>query len=328
MSKRSRTAFIATAVSLAALGGAAAVVLSWRGILPDPIAVHWGINGSANGFSSVGSFVAVILAVFGSTICLFALLSVAAGLPQSPSRIMTGAIIYMGFTGASIMLATTAIQRGASQSLGTFLPGWVLLGALALPLIPAIIAGFIVGTTPIADAAAPPPKDLPHAQLVSGKVQAWRGSTRARPVTFTSVEVLVLLSLIPIAFVTRQWSWVLLAFVLAAGLSLGLAYKIVADERGLIVSSWPGWPSKRIHARQIESADVTEVSPLGDFGGWGFRMGVDGTEGIVTRKGQGIRVSYGQGRALVVTVDKDALGAAATLNAAAQQAFEKFPPQK
>jgi hypothetical protein len=58
---------------------------------------------------------------------------------------------------------------------------------------------------------------------------------------------------------------------------------------------------------------------LREFGGWGYRVGTDGTVGIVVRTGEGLRIRRTGDRSLVVTVDDAATGAA-LLNTLADRA--------
>ena len=56
-----RTAGSVAAVSLAVLAAATAVALSWHDELPDPVASHWGVNGTADGFSSLNGTLTVMV---------------------------------------------------------------------------------------------------------------------------------------------------------------------------------------------------------------------------------------------------------------------------
>lgn len=85
---------------------------------------------------------------------------------------------------------------------------------------------------------------------------------------------------------------------------------LVVDRRGLMVRSVIGWPRMRIPLNEVVSAEVTMVSPMGDFGGWGYKVDLAGTVGIVVRAGEAIRVRRTGERAMVVTVDDAATGAA------------------
>jgi hypothetical protein len=66
-------------------------------------------------------------------------------------------------------------------------------------------------------------------------------------------------------------------------------------------------------------AETRQISPFGDFGGWGLRTALDGTVGVVVRGGSAIAVERTGGRRFVATVD-DASTGAALLNTYAERA--------
>ena len=49
---------------------------------------------------------------------------------------------------------------------------------------------------------------------------------------------------------------------------------------------------------------------MGEFGGWGLRLSVEGRFGVVLRQGEAIEVTRANGRRFLVTVDDAATGAA------------------
>jgi hypothetical protein len=79
------------------------------------------------------------------------------------------------------------------------------------------------------------------------------------------------------------------------------------------VRSSLGRPRIVVPLDEVVRAEVVEVSPVAEFGGWGYRVGRAGRVGIVLRSGQALQVERTGGRSLVVTVD-DADTAAALLN--------------
>ena len=76
-----------------------------------------------------------------------------------------------------------------------------------------------------------------------------------------------------------------------------------------------------VHPSASISPDA-RVDPAAEFGGWGFRLGLDGRFGIVLHAGEAIQVERRHGRPLVVTVDDAQTGAGllAALVARAQTA--------
>src|SRR5699024_5197036 len=88
--------------------------------------------------------------------------------------------------------------------------------------------------------------------------------------------------------------------------------------RGLTVTGDGGWPRQRIPANEVERADVVQVSPFQEFGGWGLRAAGDGRTGVVTRAGAALQVQRSGDRVFVLTID-GALEAAALLNTLAER---------
>lgn len=97
-----------------------------------------------------------------------------------------------------------------------------------------------------------------------------------------------------------------------------LRFDVRIDNRGVVARAPLGWPRVRVPLEKITSADVAaEVSPLADFGGWGWRT-VGAGDGIVLRTGEAIRIGRERRGDLTITVD-DAAGAVAVLNALRNQ---------
>lgn len=91
-------------------------------------------------------------------------------------------------------------------------------------------------------------------------------------------------------------------------------FVVTVDREGLTVRSVLRWPRYRVPLDEVVRADVTHVSPLRDFGGWGWRVGRDGRVGVVLRRGEALQVTRTARRSIVVTVD-GAATAAGVLNA-------------
>jgi hypothetical protein len=124
--------------------------------------------------------------------------------------------------------------------------------------------------------------------------------------------------LVAVAVATRTWAVLAVPAVILIMLVGLSAYAVRVDREGLTVRSVFGWPRYRVPLDEVVRADVTEVSPLREFGGWGWRVGRGGQVGVVLRKGQALAVTRTGGRCFVLTVD-DAATAAGVLNALADR---------
>jgi hypothetical protein len=94
---------------------------------------------------------------------------------------------------------------------------------------------------------------------------------------------------------------------------------IRVDGTGLTIRSAIGWPRIRVPLNEVLRADVTQVRPLRDYGGWGLRVGRGGRIGVVLRSGDALLVQRTGGRSIAVSLD-GAYTAAGLLNALADHA--------
>lgn len=327
MSRSVRFLLIATLVSLAALIASAVCVWSWRAELPDPVASHWSGSGAADGYSALGEFVLLLTGTMTVGVLLVFLLGLAVTRNGTGVRVTVGFILYLGILGAVLQVTTVAPQRGLPSAQGVELPGWFLAVTLLGPVLPAVVVALLVPRAEVPDAQGPPPTHAEYAPLEDGKVPSWQGSTSMGASVRWAILALVTGSGLCLAALMGAWTYLIEALTLGGlvlalgGLVLAMSrFTLTADASGMTVRSWLGWPRKEIGSSKISLAQAVQVQPLGDFGGWGWRFNLAGEQGIVLRTGPGVRISYGAGRVLVVTVDEDAQGLAATLNSAARRA--------
>jgi hypothetical protein len=125
------------------------------------------------------------------------------------------------------------------------------------------------------------------------------------------ISTLAIAPLVVLAFFGQPWLW-LIAVAILALLALTWSARVVVDADGLRVASL-GLTWSRVPVERVASAEAGAVSPLREFGGWGWRMGRDGRRGYVTRAGEALVVHRIGEPDVVVTVD-GAAGAAAALN--------------
>lgn len=100
-----------------------------------------------------------------------------------------------------------------------------------------------------------------------------------------------------------------LTLVLFAMMLATSAFHVRVDREGLTVVSLLGFPRFHVPLSDIRGVAVGEVSPMGEFGGYGIRSTV-GASGVVLRRGPAITITRTSGRRFVVTVDDAARGGA------------------
>lgn len=287
--------------------------------LPAEIATHWGTDGP-DGFSARESapwfvLIGLVMAWFVGGIAL-----ALGGKDGTHRRLAVGFAAGIATFITGVMVGSAWIQRGLTD--GRDAPGaeW--------PLVVSLLAALGVGTlaaltTPGSSvdrtrASGKVPVDAPRTPLADGGATTWRRI--AMPGRGYWIFVVVLSALmVGVAVLTRMWVFSLLLFVLLVGMLVLLAaFRITISAEGMVITSLAGFPAWRMRLDEVVQARVVQVSPFGEFGGWGYRLGVDGRTGFVVRQGEGIEVERGDGTSWVVTVD-DAAEGAALLNSLADR---------
>ncbi|GAB4077798.1 DUF1648 domain-containing protein [Nostocoides australiense] len=290
----------------------ALVLRSWRGQLPDPVATHWGSGSTPDGFTSLADL---------PWLGLLALIALPAGcLPLALGgrqgfnrRFAAGFAAGMAvFLGLVVLLSVNA-QRGLTDAASAAgdIDGSVALSVLAAVAAGALAAWLVPGST--ADAAAalePIPPDAPRVALAPGERAAWSKRTRSSRIAYALLGG-VLALFIAMAIVSGLWlTFAAMGILLAVALATTLVFRVSVGEDGLVVRGLFGVPRFQTPLSDVAVAQTVSVDPMGEFGGWGFRIGLDGRSGVVVRKGEAIEVTRGDGQRFVVTVDDAARGAA------------------
>lgn len=331
--RRARTAFwwVGVILPLALIALATIVVLAWLPDVPDPAAIHWGLDG-ADGFGPRWTPLALLIGLGGGTVLLFALIALfshrlpqkgaAAPIPQpqwSATARLLGAV-SLGTAGMLAMLAvaSTAAQRGLTDAADAAdITPWVPV--LLLVMLGLAVAGwFLQPSVPVSPdssgAAATPLPLAEHERAVWMKTVTV--ARTGQVVLGIGVFVVVAMSVLLLAQgIAAGWITAAVALVLVVLVSTSLTFRVRASSVGLRVRSVAGWPRIEIPPAEIASARAVQVDPFAEFGGWGYRFGMDGRRGIVLRKGDALEVTRTNGRVFVVTVD-DAATAASVLAAA------------
>lgn len=310
------TAFWSLVVPAVLTAGAVVVVLGWREELPDPVASHWGTDG-VDGFSSLDGLVLPLVAM----VAVFALVMWAIGHWRGQQamtrRLANGMSVWFAAFLGGILLGTLSAQRGLADAADAGGAGGALtLALVASTVLAALVAWATPGDAP-APASGPVPADAPRLTVTDGEQLTW-----VREVGRRASAILLLVTLVPMAVVgalTRDWLMPLVLGLLLGVVVVGFTrWTVIVDRHGLTARSVLRYPRLRIPLDEIERAEVVTVRPLGEFGGWGLRTGLDGRTGVVLRSGPAIQVHRTGGRVTVVTAD-DAETAVAALNTLASR---------
>jgi len=304
------------AVALPLLIGLTAVLVqvAWAPQLPDPIAIHWGLDG-ADGFAPAW---ASIVLTGGLTLGLVGLFAAILGLARGQAPTATHKLLAVSSLVVSILLggtitASVAVQRGLDDaSDAPDITPW-LIGSLVVALAVGALAWFLLPKAVSPTTEFSPAEPLP---LAPGERSVWIAETRlsggAVAIILLAVGLAVAATIFAVA-VSDGLLWPLLALpvLLVVMCAAGIAWRVRVDAGGITVRSQPfGWPRTRIAASDIASVDTSHVEPLAEFGGWGWRWAPGRNFGVITRSGEAIEVTRRDGRRFTVTVDDAATGAA------------------
>lgn len=198
--------------------------------------------------------------------------------------------------------------------------GPVVAGALA-GVVGGLVGAVVVGRAPTSSLVAhgAVPSDAPRASLRVGESAMWSGWTRARWWVYAAELLVAGPGVANTVLLAPEYGLLVVLLVTSIGLYLvATTVRVSVGEAGLVVRSLPlGVPRVVVPLEHVARADVVHVSPIADFGSWGYvptRLGAV----VVTREGPALQVRRGDGSLLTLTVD-DAHEAAALLNTLADR---------
>lgn len=314
---------VATSIWTLAVPGAVALgtalwALSVRPRLPEPVAVHWGPQGA----DAAGSFVELVALPLALIVPVIALgmwaLAFFLGHAALTRRLASAvsvwtAVMISGTTAVTVAVQLDVPEWTAARDMGT----GAVLAALAATVLAALVAWLAPGDA-LQPTSKPLPEGSPRLELAESELASWSRPVQQAGLGWLTALILALCAVLGLS--TRSWA---MALVLGAALAIPLlgftAWTVTVDRRGLTVTSRLGRPRLRVPLEEVESVETREVSPLGEFGGWGVRTSVvSGATGVVLRSGEGIEVHRTGGRRFVVTVDDAETGAALLATLAAR----------
>lgn len=307
MKRSSHGSFLAALPYGCALAVDIALFTMARRRLPDRMATHFTLAGEADGFTGRGVFItvsAVLLTTVAGTMAVL--------LARARTRsvwLLVTAYAVAGLMG-SVFVSVQLVNHGAYDDVSAVrLPPWHLAIALG-------VASACAGAGRLAARTLPPVEPAPASaqdtrlDLADGELAAWARGTGSWPLAITG------LALTAGAFALIPFAGLLAACPLVLGGLLSLCFArlhVTVGRQGLTLT--PGrlpWPRIRLPLDAMTHASHRDVSALGDFGGWGYRIR-PGASGVILRSGPALVVRRAGGREFAVTVD-DAATAAALLN--------------
>lgn len=307
--RRARLMFLIVAAAVPALVAAITVVvlLGLIPMFPDPVATHWGPSG-VNAFGPASTYLWLFLGVgLGIPLLLVITTLVSVGQQWGGAARLLGALAAgMSVFSAVLSVGSLLIQRDLAPGfdvpeigavMGLSLGGLIVVGALAWLVQPR------VRTTP--GRTLSPRQDV---RVAAGERVVWLG-TATMPgaalilLAFVMVGMTGLAAFMLVAGLEGGWVVAVVTVVVAAALVATVSYRIRVTPEGFAATALLGRPRIEVPLAEVESVRAVDVSPFGEFGGWGWRISVDGRSGIVTRRGPAIEITRRGHGPFIVTVD-------------------------
>jgi len=278
-------------IPLLVVGGSTAALIVYWGRYSDPLAVHWGVSGEANG--TLPLWLYAVAMIGGMVLAWWGLISATRTGPNAPLAAVVyfiiGLLVAVNAQVLYFNLDAATWEEARNLDPITF-GGVMLIGILAGGL------GWLLG-----GGRKGVPEDV-ELELPETTATTWSGRS--------SNLWMALIAVIPIGFafvVEPIWSGVL---VVVAVLVIIFAFvEVDVDESRVAVGLGPvGIPRRNYRMDEITHGGAIEVQPLA-YGGWGWRIR-PGRRSYIIRGGPAIRVERANGVAIVVTVDDAPEGAA------------------
>lgn len=306
---RARRMFVLVAVIvpvvLTAIG--AIIILMWMPTMPDLVVTHWGPNG-ADGHGPASTYLWLLLGIGLLLPGLMAVITlVAVGTHWGgAARLMGGLAAGLAAFALSTALGSLAIQRGiADDAPAPGAGGVIALSFSALVVVGALAWAVQPRVRPVPGRTLEPRHAI---HVAEGERVVWLGTTSMpRPaLVLVAALLLGLTALAAYMMVTGvQGGWVvgISVVVVALAMATAAAFRVRVTPEGFAARALVGWPRIVIPLDEIESARAVDISPFGEFGGWGWRIAVDGRTGIVMRSGAAVEISRRDRRPFIVTID-------------------------
>lgn len=281
------------------------IFLAYYDRLPGQIATHFSGRGGADGFMSRPTalwFAGGLLVGLGLLFTVLTLVTHESSGSRLTAAIGVGTAVTLGYP----LILTVLVNADVQDPADVELPMWHVAVLLFLGASTGALSWWLIGAGP----RPVPTPPAPSLRLAEGEAAAWSRTTVFRPMLFVTGAV-ALSGLFVVSFALWWAGLLLLVLSLTCGAFAGV--RVTVDRRGLTVTSTSlPRPRLTLPLGDIVGAGSVQVSALGDFGGWGYRIRPN-RRGVVLRSGEALSVRTRGGREYVVTVD-DSTTAAALLN--------------
>ncbi|MGF7122037.1 DUF1648 domain-containing protein [Rhodococcus sp. BE178] len=308
-------------IGVPVLAAAAGIVLTYmlESRLPEQIATHWsGDGGTPDGFMSPTSsawMVALILLLVGGGCCAIAALAQA-------QLIMRRMMLLVGLVVVGLILAVEVAmivgQLDATSVVDTPLPTTAIGVGAALGAVVGLLGASLLRDHRVRTVATEPPATVLPRGAVELPITDQVGMSAGG---LAGVALVVATPAIGVSYLAGAW-WPLALFLPAVLLLVTLLqFRVVVDADSIRVQNL-GMSAIEYGTDEVLGAEVDEVRPFQDFGGWGLKTKGRGNYGVVTRTGPAVVVTFACGHRLTVTTPK-AEEIAGALNTLADRRFAR-----
>lgn len=264
--------------------------------LPDPVAVHWGIDGQPNGFEPLAT-AWVVPTIMTAGLSLF-LLGLGVALRQI--RLLVPFVVGLATFLAAVFGWPIAAQANAEATASSADAG--VVAGLVLGLLSGVLAGLAmrrwVPRVLVPRPRGALPASAPRIGLPVGGRAVWLGRARYSAAA-DAVPWVVLVLLVGIAAAIAAYEqWVMAGVIGLIGVAVALLVHgflratVVVDAAGVRVRVMRVATVVTIPLVEIVSAEPATVH-WGEFGGMGLRarLDTDGSMGLITASGEAVRVN-------------------------------------
>ncbi|WP_163505538.1 hypothetical protein [Fodinicola acaciae] len=314
MTVRGRFLLYATSWAVVVAIAQAAIPLSVRDRLPEPMATHWSLLGEPNRAMPLAGELALMA---GAWVVIAGLLALGAvrGRIERRRRRATVSAVYgaAGVLSVGLAYVTTTANLDVTDWRHAQPLAWPAMAAVLVIAVAAGFAGYRLGRlgpdTP-ADLATAHPK----AMRLDANVRAAWVSSATNPLLGVPGSVALGLAVVfavaaAIGAAGLTWHAPLVAAVIGLALTACSSLRVRVNDSGLAVGFGPfGWPVRHIGLDRIDRAWSEPRQPV-EVGGWGWR-GLPGGSTIMIRGGDCLVVRYRSGGELGISVDDAERGAA------------------
>lgn len=288
----------------------AALPWLWRNDLPPRLPLHWGVNGPDR-FGSLIELTGLTTAIGIVVVVGIGWLTTILGKDVSTRRMGVISNNTLAFLLASIPVSTAYAARGLSDPASMTIPSLPIGIATAGGCALGVALALTVPRDTYSPALAPPTASAPRVALSDTETGVWVSRQFAGTSIWLAVGSIVVVS--ATTLLTQAWGLIVIPVLLTVIVVTFLAWDIRVDTQGVTLRSVSRLITLQIPHQEIDTAEVKEVSPLRDFGGWGWRTKRDGTVGLIVRAGTALDLRCTGGRRYVITAH-DASTAAGLIN--------------